>query len=123
MNTILTILVAVIGFGILVFFHEGGHFVVAKLFGVKVETFAIGWGPKLIGFTKGGTSYQISVFPIGGFCKFKGDEASVKVGKDATAKSDDGYAVGIDSYSTSGAKTEAEYRPSEEASITKALQP
>ena len=75
MNTLLTIIVAVIGFGILVFFHEGGHFIVAKLFGVKVETFAIGWGPKLIGFTKGGTSYQISVFPIGGFCKFKGDEA------------------------------------------------
>ena len=75
MTTLLTIIVAVIGFGILVFFHEGGHFIVAKLFGVKVETFAIGWGPKLIGFTKGGTSYQISVFPIGGFCKFKGDEA------------------------------------------------
>ena len=75
MNTLLTIIVAVIGFGILVFFHEGVHCIVAKLFGVKVETFAIGWGPKLIGFTKGGTSYQISVFPIGGFCKFKGDEA------------------------------------------------
>ncbi|OHD19278.1 MAG: RIP metalloprotease RseP [Spirochaetes bacterium GWD1_27_9] len=73
-NNFFMILVAVIGFGILVFFHELGHFVVAKMFKIKVDVFSLGWGPKLIGFKRGETLYQIALFPIGGYCKFAGDE-------------------------------------------------
>ncbi len=62
-----------IGLGIMVFVHELGHFVAAKANGVGVETFSLGWGPRMVGFKRGGTVYQISWFPIGGFCKMKGE--------------------------------------------------
>jgi regulator of sigma E protease len=62
-----------IGLGLMVFVHELGHFVAAKINGVAVEVFSLGWGPKMIGFTRGGTTYQISWFPIGGYCKMKGE--------------------------------------------------
>ena len=58
--------------------HEGGHFVVAKKSGVKVNEFALGMGPKLFSFTKGETTYSLRAFPIGGFCAMEGeDEDSV----------------------------------------------
>jgi regulator of sigma E protease len=66
-------LLGLIGLGIMVFVHELGHFVAAKANGVVVETFSLGWGPRLVGFKRGGTMYQISWFPIGGFCKMKGE--------------------------------------------------
>jgi regulator of sigma E protease len=66
-------LLGLIGLGIMVFVHELGHFVAAKANGVVVETFSLGWGPRLIGFKRGGTVYQISWLPIGGFCKMKGE--------------------------------------------------
>ncbi len=71
---ILTILFGIVGMGLMVFIHELGHFVAAKMNGVEVEVFSLGWGTKMIGFTRGGTSYQISWLPIGGYCKMKGDE-------------------------------------------------
>jgi regulator of sigma E protease len=71
--TLLIILGGIIGLGIMVFVHELGHFVAAKMNGVGVEVLALGWGPKLAGFTYKGTSYQISWFPIGGYCKMKGE--------------------------------------------------
>ncbi|HOF00511.1 MAG TPA: RIP metalloprotease RseP [Spirochaetota bacterium] len=76
MELFLVVVIAVLGFGILVFFHELGHFLTAKLFKIKVEKFAIGWGPAVVGFQGKETYYQLSVFPVGGFCKFKGDEMS-----------------------------------------------
>jgi regulator of sigma E protease len=69
----LVIVFGLIGLGLMVFVHELGHFVAAKLNGVEVEVFSLGWGPKAIGFTRGGTTYQISWFPIGGYCKMKGE--------------------------------------------------
>jgi len=66
-------LLGLVGLGIMVFVHELGHFVAAKANGVAVETFSLGWGPRLVGFKRGGTVYQISWFPIGGFCKMKGE--------------------------------------------------
>ena len=57
----------------MVFVHELGHFVAAKMNGVAVEVFSLGWGPRMVGFTRGGTTYQISWFPIGGYCKMKGE--------------------------------------------------
>ncbi len=68
-----SLLLAILGFGFLVFIHELGHFLVAKLFGVKVECFSIGMGPKICGFKKGDTLYQIGAIPMGGFCQFKQD--------------------------------------------------
>ncbi len=70
---ILTILFGLVGLGIIVFIHELGHFVAAKACGIEVETFSLGWGKKMVGFTRGGTSYQVSWFPIGGYCKMKGE--------------------------------------------------
>lgn len=71
---LLNIIIGIFGLGIVVFFHEGGHFLAAKLFGIKVETFSIGWGKKLFSFRYGETEYRISMLPMGGFCKMKGEE-------------------------------------------------
>lgn len=59
--------------GVLVTVHELGHFLVAKWCGVKVLKFSIGFGPKLLGITKGETEYQIALLPLGGYVKMAGD--------------------------------------------------
>jgi regulator of sigma E protease len=59
--------------GVLVTVHELGHFLVAKACGVKVLKFSIGFGPKLVGFTKGETEYLIALLPLGGYVKMAGD--------------------------------------------------
>jgi len=71
---ILTIFFGVLGLGIMVFVHELGHFIAAKRVGIGVEVFSLGWGRKMIGFSRGETSYQLSWVPIGGYCKMKGDD-------------------------------------------------
>lgn len=58
---------------ILVIVHEFGHFIVAKKTGVRVEKFSIGFGPEIIGITKGGTRYSISLVPLGGYIKLTGE--------------------------------------------------
>ncbi|MCF7927897.1 MAG: RIP metalloprotease RseP [Spirochaetales bacterium] len=75
---VLKILLGLIGLGIVVMIHELGHFAAAKLSGIKVEALSLGWGRKLVGVTKGGTDYRISIFPIGGYCKMKGEEVMRK---------------------------------------------
>ncbi len=55
--------------------HELGHLVAARAVGVEVEAFSIGWGPKVAGFTRGGTNWRVSALPIGGYCKMKGEDA------------------------------------------------
>jgi len=72
-DTITIILWGGLGLGIVIFVHEFGHFIAAKLLGIEVETFSLGWGKKLVGFTRKGTTYQIAVFPLGGYCKMKGE--------------------------------------------------
>ena len=59
--------------GIMVLIHEFGHFAVAKLCGVRVETFSIGFGPRLFGVHHGDTDYRISLLPLGGYVKMAGD--------------------------------------------------
>ncbi|HZH78183.1 MAG TPA: RIP metalloprotease RseP, partial [Archangium sp.] len=59
--------------GVLVTVHELGHFLVAKACGVKVIRFSVGFGPKLFGFTKGETEYQVALLPLGGYVKMAGD--------------------------------------------------
>jgi regulator of sigma E protease len=72
--------------GILIFIHEFGHFLVAKLVVVKVLKFSLGFGPKLIGTQIGETEYQISAFPLGGYVKPLGDNPREKVRKDERAR-------------------------------------
>jgi regulator of sigma E protease len=59
--------------GIMVLVHEFGHFAVAKLFGVRVEVFSIGFGPRLFGFKRGDTDYRVSLLPLGGYVKMSGE--------------------------------------------------
>jgi regulator of sigma E protease len=67
--------------GILIFVHELGHFLVAKIAGVKVLKFSLGFGPKLIGKKIGDTEYMISAFPLGGYVKLLGDNPREKIAK------------------------------------------
>ena len=80
-NTMITIAAIIGEFGILVFVHELGHFLVAKLSGVKVLTFSLGFGPKLIGKRIGETDYRISALPLGGYVRLFGDNPREKVAK------------------------------------------
>lgn len=65
--------------GVLIFFHELGHFLVARLFGVGVEKFSLGFGPRLIGKKIGITDYRLSAIPLGGYVKMVGEEPDAKV--------------------------------------------
>lgn len=65
------------GFSLLVFIHEWGHYIVARLFGVKIDTFSIGMGKELFGRTdKRGTRWKFSAIPLGGYVKFFGDASA-----------------------------------------------
>ena len=64
MNIILIILV----FGIIVFFHEFGHFIVAKANKIAVNEFSIGMGPAIFSFKKNETKYSLRILPLGGYC-------------------------------------------------------
>ncbi len=70
MSTVIELLIVL---GIMVLVHEFGHFAVAKLCGIRVETFSIGFGKRLFGFHHGGTDYRISILPLGGYVKMAGD--------------------------------------------------
>ena len=69
-----TVFSFVIVLGVLIFFHELGHFLVARLFGVGVEKFSLGFGPKLIGKKIGRTNYILSAIPLGGYVKMVGED-------------------------------------------------
>ena len=74
METLLAFLVLV---GFLIWFHELGHFLFAKLFGVRVEVFSVGFGPPLVSKKVGDTVYQIASIPLGGYVKLYGEEERV----------------------------------------------
>ena len=74
MTTIINILLFVLILGIIVFIHEFGHFILAKWNGVYVYEFALGMGPKIWGFKKGETEYNLRAIPIGGFCQLAGED-------------------------------------------------
>lgn len=73
------IIAFVIVLGVLIFFHELGHFLVARSFGVGVEKFSLGFGPRLIGKTVGRTDYRISAVPLGGYVKMIGEEPDAEI--------------------------------------------
>src|SRR2546423_6924703 len=73
-------------FSIVVFFHELGHFLVARWCGVRVLVFSIGFGPELIGFNdRHGTRWKLAAIPLGGYVKFFGDENAASVPDQAAA--------------------------------------
>jgi regulator of sigma E protease len=75
--------------GVMILVHEFGHFAAAKLMGVRVEVFSIGFGKRLLGFRRGDTDYRISALPLGGYVKMSGVNA-VEMAEEHTAeKSDD----------------------------------
>ncbi|MBR9980865.1 MAG: RIP metalloprotease RseP [Desulfatitalea sp.] len=69
-----SVLIFIVVLGVLIFFHELGHFLVARLFGVGVERFSLGFGPRLFGRTVGRTDYRVSAIPLGGYVKMVGEE-------------------------------------------------
>ncbi|MCF7912303.1 MAG: RIP metalloprotease RseP [Candidatus Cloacimonetes bacterium] len=75
----LQILGALVALGLLVAVHEGGHFLAARWLGVYVEKFSIGFGPKLISFRDKMTEYRISLIPLGGYVKMKGENPDEEV--------------------------------------------
>ncbi len=78
MNTVWLILIGVGLFTLIVMLHELGHFVSAKLSGVRVNEFAIGMGPKILKFQKGETLYSLRLIPIGGFCAMEGEDTDTE---------------------------------------------
>jgi len=68
----------VLGIGLVIFVHELGHYLAARWCGVRVETFSLGFGPRLFGFRRGNTDYQVALVPLGGFCRMAGEERRVE---------------------------------------------
>jgi len=84
LTTILSFLLVVV---VVVVFHEFGHFIVARFFGIKVLRFSIGFGPKIIGKQVGDTEYQIAAVPLGGFVKLSGEDPSEQLPEEEKAQS------------------------------------
>ncbi len=74
----MTVIIAILVFNAIVFVHEAGHFIAARLGGIKVVEFALGMGPKIIGKKVGETMYSLRAFPVGGFCLMLGDDEEKK---------------------------------------------
>ena len=71
MNSIFAFIIVL---GVLIFVHEFGHFIVARLCGVGVEKFSLGFGPRMFGRKYGMTDYRVSAIPLGGYVKMVGEE-------------------------------------------------
>lgn len=82
----MTLIYFIITIGVLIFVHEMGHFIVAKISNVKVEKFSLGFGPKLFGRRLGETEYLISAFPLGGYVKMLGEGGFIEEGKTQPAE-------------------------------------
>ncbi|MBU0480678.1 MAG: RIP metalloprotease RseP [Proteobacteria bacterium] len=84
MNSVISFIIVL---GLLIFVHEFGHFLFAKLFRVKVLKFSLGFGPKVTGFFAGETEYLLSAFPLGGYVKMLGEQPSEEVAPEDKARS------------------------------------
>ncbi len=69
----ISVIAIILVLGVLIFFHELGHFLVAKGFGIGVKTFSLGFGYKIFGFTRGQTEYRLSAVPLGGYVHLVGE--------------------------------------------------
>ena len=94
MGSLTTLLAFVLVLGVIIFFHEFGHFITAKAFGMRVFIFSFGFGPRLLGFKWGDTDLRVSAIPLGGYVKLEGEPedhisentATLGDGKDFTAR-------------------------------------
>ena len=94
MGSLTTLLAFVFVLGVIIFFHEFGHFITAKAFGMRVFIFSFGFGPRLLGFKWGDTDLRVSAIPLGGYVKLEGEPedhvsentAALGDGKDFTAR-------------------------------------
>ena len=77
MSTVVNVIIALLVFGAIIFFHELGHFLLAKKNGIAVNEFAIGMGPTICSITKNETKYAINLIPMGGYCMMLGEEEEV----------------------------------------------
>src|SRR5262245_13093669 len=64
----------IFGVGLVIFVHELGHYLAARFCKVRVETFSLGFGPRLFAARIGPTTYQVALVPLGGFCRMAGEE-------------------------------------------------
>src|SRR5271157_3357453 len=85
----MSIVSAILLFGFLIFIHESGHFLLAKISGVKVLKFSLGFGPRVLGKQLGETEYVISAVPLGGYVKMLGQEDIGEVEADGEAAEKD----------------------------------
>src|SRR5690554_3488137 len=69
-----TLVATIIVFGLLILVHELGHFFGCRITGVKVLELALGFGPRLLGWKRGDTSYSLRAIPLGGFCRMLGED-------------------------------------------------
>ncbi len=83
MTSVITFLIVL---GVLVFIHEFGHYIVARYCGVQVQTFSLGFGPKLVSRKWGPTEYCISIVPLGGYVRLLGDDPKEEVAQDMQDK-------------------------------------
>lgn len=125
--TIISIIIAILGLGFLVFFHELGHFLAAKLCHVGVLEFSIGMGPRVLSRVIGNTRYSLKLLPLGGSCAMLGEDSagsgdfSTPRGR-AEERADSGDDAGIDcredgqpAAGRSGSSTDADMFPSRDA--------
>jgi len=93
---ILKILLGLIGLSLVIVVHEAGHFIAARLSGIKVEAFSIGWGKILYSKKWKDTEFRLSLFPLGGYCKMQGEQAMIQAweSKSKTIDSEDGDMYG-----------------------------
>src|SRR3990167_8764733 len=92
-----TLFVFIICIGILIFVHELGHFIAARIRGIRVLKFSLGFGPKIIGKKIGDTEYLISALPLGGYVKMAGEnmtDVSTNAPDEFSSKSEIGRASG-----------------------------
>ncbi|HIJ78197.1 MAG: RIP metalloprotease RseP [Desulfobulbaceae bacterium] len=82
MNSVIAFIIVL---GPLIFIHEFGHFICAKLFGVRILKFSLGFGPKVVGWKAGETEYLLSAFPLGGYVKMYGENPLDEVAEDQQA--------------------------------------
>jgi len=81
-----SVVAIVLVLGILIFFHELGHFAVAKSLGIGVRTFALGFGKKVLGFSYGETEYRVCLVPLGGYVQLMGESPGEELQRDEEAR-------------------------------------
>ncbi len=86
LSTLFSFLIGLISIALMVSVHELGHFIGARLSGITVETFAIGWGKAIRTWRRNGIEYRINFFPLGGYCKLKGAEDLIAAQTDADSE-------------------------------------